>query len=480
MFKNLTSTDGSRLSAKLAKNTLIISLPSVLVIPVTLISVPILLDKLGTELLGELILINTLFYLSQIILFGTDKVLSRILIEKQFSYHFWSIFIFSFLPFFAFLIVLFGICTFVIDIGNIYKVSVLSLTLVFIGLAQQMFFQILRATLIALRKFTAIATLTLNLTFIFYLSPLFVVMALHADASLETHLLVICIVRVILMVAIFIYCSHAYQSQQNEKGARILKFRELLKGGTWIGICNICTLSSENLDKLVVGNLFGSASIVAYSIPLQVSQKVAVIPISFTSAVYPEKSAKKELKFQREFSLVTYFLLVAISLIIPFSEDIFHLWLNTQTQKLNIDVFKIGMVSFSLYGLNSILTSFLEIDGRSKGLAYCDVILTCFLFLFVILLGNEIGLTGIAIAVLVKEMFSFIFRLFFSKLPMTFSIRDWGCVCMFFSCAALVNWNIFSNPKIYPYFIFLFLATLAYKNELLTMSKYALKRSRVF
>ena len=110
MFKKLTPNEGSRLSAKLAKNTLIISLPSVLVIPVTLISVPILLDKLGTELLGDLILINTLFYFSQIILFGTDKVLSRILIEKQFSYHYWSIFTFSFLPFFAFLVVLFGVC----------------------------------------------------------------------------------------------------------------------------------------------------------------------------------------------------------------------------------------------------------------------------------------------------------------------------------------------------------------------------------
>ena len=96
---------------------------------------------------------------------------------------------------------------------------------------------------------------------------------------------------------------------------------------------------------------------------------------------------------------MTYFLLVAISLIIPFSEDIFHLWLNTQTQKLNIDVFKIGMVFFSLYGLNSILTSFLEIDGNQRSsLLRCNFNL--FLFLFVILLGNEIGLTGIAIAVL--------------------------------------------------------------------------------
>ena len=58
----------------------------------------------------------------------------------------------------------------------------LSLTLVFIGLAQQMFFQILRATLIALRKFTAIATLTLNLTFIFIF-----LLCLPSWPSTQTH-----------------------------------------------------------------------------------------------------------------------------------------------------------------------------------------------------------------------------------------------------------------------------------------------------
>jgi O-antigen/teichoic acid export membrane protein len=153
-----------------------------------------------------------------------------------------------------------------------------------------------------------------------------------------------------------------------------LSLWQIFDYGKWIGLSQLCQTVLENLDKFFVTYFFGSSALAVYNIAVSVSQKVTVLPVSFSTAIFAKMAKVGEKGTETELLRVLWYLWICLIVFLLGAKQFFTIWLGEHyTQEIG-RISVLSFVAYSFFGLNAVFNSLLEIGQKAKKLAFFDSI----------------------------------------------------------------------------------------------------------
>ena len=244
------------------KETVKLASPSVLSIPLTLVSVPLCLSYLGTASYGILLILFLLQNQSHIFLFGTEKNLIRSIVQKQATA---DNLLASMLIAFVYggcLVTVAIILVMIFDIFDYLALSTTNFSLLLAGIPVHLLWTVQRSILQADEKFS-----TLGLVSFCYMSavqymPLLVILVAPESASITSFLCGALAARLTVTALLFFpfWCHVKNSSQQAEF------FLQLFHYGKWMGVNQTIQIIFDGADRYLLGLFSTPSAIALYSL----------------------------------------------------------------------------------------------------------------------------------------------------------------------------------------------------------------------
>lgn len=176
---------------------------------------------------------------------------------------------------------------------------------------------------------------------------------------------------VLVRLAALIWLMHA-SHQVITRGSRpkliVSEIKTLLRYGGWVTIASLFGPILYMIDRLTIGVMLNAIAVTIYTIPLQLAQRIAIVPSALTTALFPRLSASTE-DHQRVLSatatrvlcsVMTFPIITAIFLIQPF----LTLWVGAD---LAIKAAPLGRILFVGFWANSLaLVPFNQLQARGR------------------------------------------------------------------------------------------------------------------
>ena len=382
--------------------------PSVFSIPLTLISVPLCLSSIGTASYGILILLFLLQNQCHVLLFGAEKNLIRLIIQKRTTPdNLVATMLIAFL---------YGVCfvaiaaILVLFLGGIdyLPLSNTTFSLLLAGIPVHLLWTVQRSILQAKEKFNTLGWASLGYMSAVQYVPLLVILVVPETANINSFLCGLFAVR--LTVTAMLFFPFVNQMKK-PKFQQTVFFVQLFHYGKWMGINQTIQIIFDGADRYLLGLFSTSSAIALYAIPMQVTQKLAVLPVAMAQIVF-NRSVTSD-KRQSDTYLKD---LIAVAPLFAMTffcvcKPLFDLWLGQHFDNDILVLAALLFVAVIFTGLNFISASILESSGRARQLARYD--LTAMLPLLIIMasLTYKFGATGTAVALIMKEATFFVLRL---------------------------------------------------------------------
>lgn len=202
-------------------------------------------------------------------------------------------------------------------------------------------------------------------TTLFQLIPLFIVIIFGPRLFylLEGALLVR-----MLALAWLMYACHKFIAKGSRPRLIVPEVKALLRYGGWVTIASLFAPMLYMIDRLAIGVVLNAIAVTVYTIPLQLTQRVAIVPSALTTALFPRLSSSTE-EHQHVLgvtatkvlcSIMTPAIVVAVFLIQPF----LTIWVGSE---MAIKAAPIGRVLFAGFWANSLaLVPFNQIQARGR------------------------------------------------------------------------------------------------------------------
>ena len=246
------------------KETVKLASPSVLSIPLTLVSVPLCLSYLGTASYGILLILFLLQNQSHIFLFGTEKNLIRSIVQKQATA---DNLLASMLIAFVYggcLVTVAIILVMIFDIFDYLALSTTNFSLLLAGIPVHLLWTVQRSILQADEKFS-----TLGLVSFCYMSavqymPLLVILVAPESASITSFLCGALAARLTVTALLFFpfWCHVKNLSSQQAEF-----FLQLFHYGKWMGVNQTIQIIFDGADRYLLGLFSTPSAIALYAIP---------------------------------------------------------------------------------------------------------------------------------------------------------------------------------------------------------------------
>jgi O-antigen/teichoic acid export membrane protein len=190
------------------------------------------------------------------------------------------------------------------------------------------------------------------------------------------------------------------------------EIKALLKFGGWVSLTAIFNPLLFMLDRFVIGAVLGATAVTHYTVPYQLAGRIAILPASLTSALYPrlsstareERNALARKATQTLSSLLFVPFIAAIFLIGPF----LHFWVG---RDLGLQAGAVGrIVLLGMWGNAFALISFVqnEAGGRPDRVTKLTFIEIPPYFLLLYIGMIEFGLLGAAYATAIRQVGNFL------------------------------------------------------------------------
>ena len=391
-----------------------IASPSVLIIPVTLLLLPLLLKETGTEFIGKLLFLNTLIGASQILSFGSEKKLLLEMIENEHRISLTRALYIAFTP-----------CVFILAVSA----SLIALTLhyshqflfvdyiylILIGALQQVVFLVARSVLYSLGLFRFNAQQTLLHSSMVYIAPLI----LLNTSDYNSHPFLLWSV-VASKTIIALYCTLiAFKKYPKTSTNQVEKihFSDIYTKGKWMGISTSIFLLFESVERYFIQSFLGMSAVAIYAIPIQITQKMAVLPVSLSQAIYAEKNKLSPQNYLKEIRLISLISWPPMVLSAVFGTQLLQLWLGAAYDHKMIDILIIGLAAFTFWGVSHILSTLGEIQNNPMKFALVDVF-GLLIYVSIIILANEsLNIFHFSMLLLFREVNTFALKLLLLKIP---------------------------------------------------------------
>jgi len=268
------------------------------------------------------------------------------------------------------------------------------------------------------QKFGIIGILKIPIIFCNYIAPLFV---LCFFKSLVAVVSVLVIGRLLSCAAFFWFSLKIIRTFSEKIKIKISYIKPLLSFGGWMTISNIINTIVVNIDRFVIAGLICAKVVAYYTTPLDALVKIWTIPFAIMSVIFPAFSSEFFANRKRAERLYFKCLQIVFIIIFPlclilfiYAKEGLTLWIGSDFAEKSSLIAKIIIVGVFLQSLNIINYNFIQATGRSEIQAKIHLvefpIYLASLWFFV----KYFGLTGAALAWLVRIIIDFILFKFFA------------------------------------------------------------------
>jgi O-antigen/teichoic acid export membrane protein len=214
-------------------------------------------------------------------------------------------------------------------------------------------------------QFLRTNSISVTSTVLFQLFPLGV--AWTMGPYLPRLLLAALAARLVAIAILWVLC-HAELTRGHPIRVEKARIRELLSFGGWVSVTSFVGAMLVVTDRFLIGAVLGAVAVTVYAIPFQLAQRIAIIPSSLTTALFPRLSAAPPdeqkrlgaLAFRTLASLVTLPVLGGVLLIGPFLE----LWVG---HDIGSQAAPVGRLLLIGYWINAFaLVPFTRLQARGQ------------------------------------------------------------------------------------------------------------------
>ena len=394
------------------KETVKLASPSVLSIPLTLVSVPLCLSYLGTASYGILLILFLLQNQSHIFLFGTEKNLIRSIVQKQATA---DNLLASMLIAFVYggcLVTVAIILVMIFDMFDYLALSTTNFSLLLAGIPVHLLWTVQRSILQADEKFS-----TLGLVSFCYMSavqymPLLVILVAPESASITSFLCGVLAARLTVTALLFFpfWCQVKNLSSQQAEF-----FLQLFHYGKWMGVNQTIQIIFDGADRYLLGLFSTPSAIALYAIPLQMTQKLALIPVAMAQVVFNQSVTSEKIQSDTYLKDLVAIAPFCAMVFLCVCQPLFELWLGQHFDNKILTLAALLFIAVTFTSLNFITASILESSGRARQIARYDLTAMIPLLIVMAVLTYQFGVTGTATAFILKEGTFFVLRLLVLK-----------------------------------------------------------------
>lgn len=446
---------------KLLANASFLSIPGILAIFISLVSIPIHLKIAGAENYGNYIIFHFLLTLGTLLNFGIGKsiVISiNNFPKKSKSVSYYGIkytFILSII--FSILFIFLSAVENVTFTNSIFVNSII-LTYFFIGILVTLFYISLEGILQGNQKFKSLSFYN----FIFYslsMSIPSLSLIYFKNISLENLILLSVLIKssVIFMMFFAIIKNNLIKKSINK-----ILLNNLKKNSKWLTLNSILVQFYDLFDKYLVKIFFGPVALATYSIPQQLTGKLSILSKGFSAFLLPFLSKKNFSNddFNTTIKIFLIFIPIIIFLFFPLFELFLKLWLGSQFNNHILELTKIFSLSVIFSCASHILVTKFEATQTLKhNLKFEFSLMPFFLILLFYLTVNSFSILMIGSLILFKEIILLFFRLNLLKK----SINNFKIYYIYSILFLFVLFFSFNNQIIFYILVFLLILNL-FKN----------------
>ncbi len=384
----------------LLKNTSILSIPSILGIILSIISIPIHLQINGKSDYGNYIFFHFIFSFGLLLSFGLNKIVTIELSKKKFQKE-----IIQQSLFFSSLIILIVMIT-NIFISNFYK-DLHFFLIIGLGISLTILYIILEGVIQGLKSFKLLSVCN----FLFYTVALNIpsICLLIFDINYLDLIKFSIIIKIISILIIFLFINKIFI----HKSVKSFKLFDKVKiFSKWYFLHNTNIQIYDFLDKYLINIFIGPVALAIYSIPYQLAGKITIFSKSLSAVLLPEISSEKyNDSFNISLNIYTIFIPLGLLLLFPILENILKIWLQDQYSIQILQLTKIFLIVSWISGISHILIALFEGKKEIKFNTLLEIIFIFpFLSILLIILFGYKSLISVSLILLLKEFVLFIFR----------------------------------------------------------------------
>ena len=397
---------------QLIKNSAILSVPGIISIFISLLSIPIHLNYAGAESYGNYIIFHFILMISINFNFGIGKstVVSINNHPKKNEEINFSALIYtkniSVIIFTVFILIFFLRETFFYNYTKYFNI----VSYLFFGSIITVFFITLEGILQGNRKFEYISFFNLSF-FSLSISVPSILLAYNYNLTLENLILISVLIKFLSVLMMFFIIK---KNNLVKKSKNKILLNNLRKNSKWITLNSVLIQFYDLFDKYLIKFFLGPVAVATYSIPQQLTGKLSIISKSFSAFLLPNLSKKKMDNQSLDFSLQIFMKIIPVIIfsIIPFYPLILEFWLgnsfNTTINNLT-KIFSISVI-FSCAS-HLLITRFEATKTLNQNLKIEFFLMPFFLYSLYHLTSLNYSLIIISLLILTKEVILFFLRL---------------------------------------------------------------------
>ena len=415
----------------LVKNTILNLFGSGLPLLVALFAIPLLIEGLGLDRFGVLVLASVLIGYFSLFDMGIGRALTKLTAEFLGEGKHSEIpgLIWTALAVMGIFGVLFSLLMYflapwlvkeILSVpAPIHNETIKSFQLLGIAIPIVMTTAGLNGLLEAYQRFIPITFIKVPVGIFTYLGPL---LALYFKGSLVAVIGVMVVVRVAAWAAYIIVCFTSIEDLKG-KAARFDRnmLRPMLSFGGWITISNMVGPVLLYLDRFLVGALLTLGAVSYYAVPYDIVTKLLIIPAAIIGVMFPafsflfaENRKKAARLYKQSLGAVTLLLMPIVVLVLAFANEGLTYWIDESFASESYQVLQLLAVGVFINSLGLVSQALIQASGRPDITAMLHMVELPLFIIYLPLLIVEYGINGAALAWVIRVSISALFLAFFA------------------------------------------------------------------
>lgn len=239
------------------------------------------------------------------------------------------------------------------------------------------------------------------------------------------------IISQILLTITQLLLSYVFFKPKFALGLNQSSIKIIFKYGKWYFSSSLLFFGYTQFDKIIVGKIFSTQQLGLY----QLANSLIATPLneiskSFSRVLFPSYSNMQEnkIKLKKSFSVMVYslsFVNIFVCLFIFLTANFFVNILLGEKWLESIELIKYLSIAYAVNGVMNAGKGIFSGTGNPKIMTYISLIKTSVLFVFYFLLFESFGIIGFPISLIIANMISLFFWIYFVSKILKMTYKDW-------------------------------------------------------
>lgn len=271
----------------------------------------------------------------------------------------------------------------------------------------------LRGILEAHQRFGLVNVVRVSLGIFTFLGP---VMVLPFSSSLVPVVAVLVIARLVSWFAYAAMCLRVEPKLRQTTGIHRAMVKPLIKFGGWMTVTNIISPLMVYMDRFLIGGMVSMTAVAYYATPYAIVTKLSIVPAGIMGVMFPafaaalmEGSKRAALLFDRTVKYLFLCLYPAVLIIVTLANEGLTLWLGSEFATNSTLVLQLLTVGIFINSLAYVPSGLIESAGRPDLTAKLHMAELPIYLLILWWMLDTYGIVGAAIAWVLRMVIDIIF-----------------------------------------------------------------------